>query len=327
MKRSVFSFVAVIVLFFAVVYYSVFAGSINVSISQLVEGLFTGTNQDVQVIKDLRFPRIIISIYAGAALSVAGVLLQAVLRNPLAEPGIIGISAGAGFMGMLMVAVFPTLFFFTPLFSFIGGAIAFFIVYLFSWKSGLNPLRMVLIGVAVNAIFTSLSQTFNYRGSYTSSLVVEVTTSTLSMKKWSEVEMIVIYGTIGLILALVVYTWCNYLVLEDKTAKSLGFNVNLARFIISAIAVLLASVATATAGMFLFVGLIVPHIGRLLVGTDHKWLIPFSAILGALLILLSDTIARTIIAPNEIPASIIVSLIGGPFLIFLLRKSDRIYGS
>ncbi len=327
MKKTIISFIAIIILFFGVVYFSVFTGSIDVSMSELIHGLVSGTNADVQVIKDLRFPRIIIAIFAGASLSVAGVLLQAVLRNPLAEPGIIGVSAGAGFMGMLMVAIFPTLFFFTPLFAFIGGAIAFALVYSFSWKSGLNPLRMILVGVAVNAIFTSLSQTFNYRGSYTSSLVTEVTTSTLSMKKWSDVEIIVTYGTIGLIVAFLVFSWCNYLVLEDKTAKSLGFNVNLARFIISAIAVLLTSIATATAGMFLFVGLIIPHIGRLLVGTDHKKLIPFSAILGGVLILLSDTLGRLIIAPNEIPASIIMALIGGPFLIFLLRKSDRIYGN
>lgn len=327
MKKTIISFIAIIILFFGVVYFSVFTGSIDVSMSELIHGLVSGTNADVQVIKDLRFPRIIIAIFAGASLSVAGVLLQAVLRNPLAEPGIIGVSAGAGFMGMLMVAIFPTLFFFTPLFAFIGGAIAFALVYSFSWKSGLNPLRMILVGVAVNAIFTSLSQTFNYRGSYTSSLVTEVTTSTLSMKKWSEVEIIVTYGTIGLIVAFLVFSWCNYLVLEDKTAKSLGFNVNLARFIISAIAVLLTSIATATAGMFIFVGLIIPHIGRLLVGTDHKKLIPFSAILGGVLILLSDTLGRLIIAPNEIPASIIMALIGGPFLIFLLRKSDRIYGN
>ncbi|MEI3607537.1 iron ABC transporter permease [Pseudogracilibacillus sp. SE30717A] len=327
MKKTIISFIAIIILFFGVVYFSVFTGSIDVSMSELIHGLVSGTNADVQVIKDLRFPRIIIATFAGASLSVAGVLLQAVLRNPLAEPGIIGVSAGAGFMGMLMVAIFPTLFFFTPLFAFIGGAIAFALVYSFSWKSGLNPLRMILVGVAVNAIFTSLSQTFNYRGSYTSSLVTEVTTSTLAMKKWSEVEIIVTYGTLGLLVAFLVFSWCNYLVLEDKTAKSLGFNVNLARFIVSAIAVLLTSIATATAGMFIFVGLIIPHIGRLLVGTDHKKLIPFSAILGAVLILLSDTLGRLIIAPNEIPASIIMALIGGPFLIFLLRKSDRIYGN
>ena len=154
-----------------------------------------------------------------------------------------------------------------------------------------------------------------------------LTTSTLAMKKWAEVDIMVLYGSIGIVLAFMVFAWCNYLALEDKTAKSLGLNVNLARFVISAIAVLLASVATAIAGIFAFVGLLVPHIGRVFVGTDHKVLIPFSALLGALIILLADTIGRLVIAPNEIPASIIMALIGGPFLVFLLRKSDRIYGN
>jgi iron complex transport system permease protein len=327
MNKKIINFFIVIISLILVVIYSALTGSIHVTIFELVEGLITGTNHDVQIIKDLRLPRIIIAIFAGASLSVAGVLLQAVMRNPLSEPGIIGVSSGASFMSVLMVSIFPTLFFYMPLFGFIGGALAFLLVYSFSWKSGLDPLRMILVGVAINAIFTSLSQTFNYRGSYTSSIVVDVTTSTLSMKKWSDVEIIVIYGSIGLILAIIVFSWCNYLALEDKTAKSLGFNVNVARIVISAIAILLASIATATAGVFLFVGLLVPHIGRSLVGTDHKVLIPFAGLLGGLLILLSDTLGRIIIAPNEIPASIIMALIGGPFLILLLRKSDRIYGN
>lgn len=327
MYKKIISFIVVIGLLIAATIYSATTGSIQVSMGELISGILSGTHHDVQVIKDLRLPRIIIAIFAGAALAVSGVLLQSVMKNPLAEPGMIGVSSGAGFMAMLMVSIFPTLFFYMPLFAFIGGALAFFLVYSFSWKSGLDPLRMILIGVAINAIFTSLSQTFNYRGSYTSSVVTEVTTSTLSMKKWSDVEIMVIYGSIGLILAFLVFAWCNYLALEDKTAKNLGLNVNFVRFIISAIAVLLASVATATAGLFLFVGLLVPHIGRILVGTEHKVLIPFSGLLGALLILLSDTLGRTIIAPNEIPASIIMALIGGPFLIFLLRRSDRVYGN
>lgn len=326
-NKRIISFMTIILLLSLVIVLSATSGSIHVSLVELIQGLISGTNDNVEVIKDLRLPRIIIAIFAGAALSVSGVLIQAVMKNPLAEPGIIGVSSGAGFMSMLMVSIFPTLFFYTPLFAFLGGSIAFFLVYSFSWKSGLNPSRMILIGVAIHAIFTSLSQTFNYRGSYTSSMVQEVTTSTLSMKKWADVEIIVVYGTIGLILAFLVFAWCNYLALEDKTAKSLGLNVNVARFVISSIAVLLAGIATVTAGLFLFVGLLVPHIGRILVGTDHKVLIPFSAILGALLILLSDTLGRIIIAPNEIPASIIMALIGGPFLILLLRKSDRVYGT
>lgn len=327
MNKKLVSFITVTILLILMTVYSAVSGSIKVSAVELIQGLVTGSNENVQVIKDLRLPRIIIALFAGAALSVSGALLQAVMRNPLADPGIIGVSSGAGFMSILIVSIFPTLFFYMPLFAFLGGALAFFLVYTFSWKSGLNPLRMILIGVAINAVFTGLSESFNYRGSYAVTSISAATTSTLSMKKWGDVEVMVLYGSIGLLLAFLVYGWCNYLALEDKTAKNLGFRTNQARLIISIVAVLLASVATAIAGMFAFVGLLVPHIGRLLVGTDHKVLIPFSALTGALLILTADTLGRTIIAPNEIPASILMAIIGGPFLIFLLRKSDRIYGN
>ncbi|WP_318617265.1 iron ABC transporter permease [Sporosarcina sp. YIM B06819] len=325
-NKKMLSFVSVIVLLVVVIIQSAITGSIKVTPFELIQGLFTGTNDNVAIIKDLRLPRIIIALFAGATLSVAGVLLQAVMRNPLADPGIIGVSAGAGFMSIVFVALFPTLYFFVPLFAFLGGALAFFLVYSLSWKSGLDPLRMILIGIAVNALFTGLSQGLGFSGSALTQSMSQTMTSTLTMKKWSDVDVIVLYGTIGLLLSFGVYAWCNYLALEDRTAKNLGVNVNLARFAISLIAVLLASVATSVAGLFAFVGLLIPHIGRSLVGTDHKVLIPFSALAGALLILTADTLGRTIIAPNELPASIIMAVIGGPFLIFLLRKSDRIYG-
>lgn len=326
MNKKVISFTVVLILIPLTIIYAATTGSIEVTAIELVKGLFSGTNDQVAIIKDLRFPRIVISLFAGAALSVSGVLLQAVMRNPLAEPGIIGVSSGAGFVTIVMVTFFPTLYFYTPLFAFIGGALAFFLVFTFSWKSGLNPLRMILIGVAINAIFVGLSELFEASGS---SLIeaASVTTSTLSMKTWNDVHIIVLYGSIGLILAFVFFTYANHLGLRDQTLKSLGFRVNRARFILSVLAVLLASIATAVAGMFTFVGLLIPHIGRSLVGTDHKVLIPFSALAGALLILVADTLGRTIMAPMEIPASIIMAIIGGPFLIFLLRKSDRIYGN
>lgn len=325
-NKKALSFISVIILLIIVSIQSALTGSIKVTPFELIHGLVTGTNDQVAIIKDLRLPRILIALFAGAALSVAGVLLQAVMRNPLADPGIIGVSAGAGFMSILIVAFFPTLYFFVPLFAFLGGAFAFFLVYSLSWKSGLDPLRMILIGIAVNALFTGLSQGLGFSGSALTQSMSQVMTSTLTMKKWSDVDVLILYGTIGLVLAFVVYSWCNYLALDDKTAKNLGVNVNLARLVISLVAVLLASVATAVAGLFAFVGLLIPHIGRSLVGTDHKVLIPFSALAGALLILTADTLGRTIIAPSEIPASIIMAVIGGPFLIFLLRKSDRIYG-
>jgi len=327
MNKKLISFIIIIILLPLVIVYSAITGSIDISAGELIKGLFSGANENVLIIKDLRFPRIIISLFAGAALAVSGVLLQAVMRNPLAEPGIIGVSSGAGFFTILMVSLFPTLFFFTPLFAFLGGAIAFFLVYIFSWKSGLDPLRMILIGVAINAVFTALSQLMGAQSASSMTSNVSVTTSTLSMKTWDDVQVMVLYGSIGLIISFLLFAWCNHLSLKDKTLKNLGFQVNRARFIISIVAVLLASIATAIAGMFTFVGLLIPHIGRLLVGTDHKLLIPFSAMSGALLILLADTLGRTMMAPIEIPASIIMAVIGGPFLIFLLRKSDRIYGN
>ena len=327
MNKKVISFIIAIILLLVTTIYSAVTGSIEVSAMELIKGLFTDTNENVQIIKDLRLPRIIISLFAGAALAVSGVLLQAVMRNPLAEPGIIGVSSGAAFISIIMISYFPMLFFYTPLFAFIGGAFAFILVYMFSWKSGLNPLRMILIGVAINAAFTGLSELFTMANQSSMTSGISVTTSTLSMKTWSDVEVIVLYGTIGLVLAFFLYAWCNHLGLEDKTLKNLGFRTNRARLIISIVAVLLASIATAIAGMFTFVGLLIPHIGRSLVGTDHKVLIPFSAIMGALLILIADTLGRTVMAPIEIPASILLAVIGGPFLIFLLRKSDRIYGT
>lgn len=326
MLKRTMSYIVILILLPMMILYSATTGSIEMSMLDLLKGLLFEGNDQIAVIKDLRFPRILIAMFAGATLAVSGVLLQAVMRNPLAEPGIIGVSAGAGFFTMVMLALFPTMFFYAPLFAFLGGAISFVLVYLFSWKSGLNPLRMILIGVAINALFTGLSQVLSSGGN---SLLASaaVNTSTLSMKTWSDVETLALYGTIGLVLAFVFYTYCNHLGMQDRTLRSLGFNVNRARLIIALIAVLLASVATAVAGMFTFVGLLIPHIGRALVGTDHKYLIPFSVLLGALLILFADTIGRTILAPIEIPASIIMVIIGGPFLILVLRRGERINGN
>lgn len=325
-RKRLWSFIVVCLLLIGVVLFSAMTGSLKVGAWQLVQGLWTGTDNQVNVVRDLRLPRIIVAMMAGAALAVAGVLLQAVMKNPLADSGVIGISSGAALVSLIAVTVFPTLYFWMPLFSFFGGALACLMVYGFSWKSGLHPIRLILIGVAVNAIFSGLGQSFNYRGSYAVTSINQVTTSTLAMKKWIDVEIILLYGGLGLILAMLVYSWCNFLALQEKTAKNLGLHVTRARLIISVIAVILAATATAIAGVIVFIGLLIPHIARQLVGSDHKWLIPFSAVAGALLLLLADTLGRTVLAPNEIPASIIMAVIGGPFLIFLITRSDRIYG-
>ncbi|MGQ7890884.1 FecCD family ABC transporter permease [Paenibacillus sp. WC2504] len=327
MNKIGWSLVVVVLLLFIVTLVSITTGSIKVGSLEFIQGLFTGANKKVEIIKDLRLPRIIVALFVGATLAVSGVLLQAVMRNPLADAGVIGISSGAGVVSLLFVTLFPQLFYWLPMFAFFGGALACFLVYSFSWKSGLSPIRIILVGLAINATFTGLGQSFNYRGSYAVTSINQAVTSIFTMKTWNDVQVMLIYGTIGLVVAFFLYSWCNMLSLQDKSAQNLGLRVTRARLLISVVAVMLAAVATAIGGMIAFVGLLVPHIARLLVGSDHKILIPFSALGGALLILSADTLGRTVLAPSEIPASIIMAVIGGPFLIFMLRKSDQIRGN
>lgn len=315
----------VILLLIATLLWAVQAGSLSISISEFIKGLFTGGNETIDVIIDLRFPRIIIALLAGAALSVSGLLLQAVMRNPLADAGVIGISAGAKFFSFVIILFLPELYFWLPLFSFIGGALACLLVFLFSYRSDFNPLRFIIIGIAINAVFTGLSDALSSQVALISSQTASNTVS-LAMKKWSDVETLLIYVAIGLICAWVLSKWGNVLGLENKMARGFGVPVNRTRILLALIAVLLASITTAVVGVIAFVGLLVPHIARKLVGGNYQILVPFSILFGALLLLVADTIGRTLFAQMEIPASVIMLIIGGPFLIFLMRKGD-FYGS
>lgn len=325
-RKKVWSFIITALGLIALFLFAVNTGSLKVSAAELFKGLFIEYNPNVATIYDLRFPRIFIAMLGGAATAVSGVLLQAVMKNPLADPGIIGISSGASLAAVLITAFFPSLFFFTPLFAFLGGMIAFLLVYCLSYKGGLSPLRIILVGVAVNAMFTGLMSAFNSGTGSNYSGVASIVNANITMKTWDDFQMLLIYSVIGLIASLFVTGQCDLLALEDKTARSLGVNVTRSRIVISVIAVLLAGISTAVIGPISFLGLIVPHIARLLVGSNHKLLIPYTVLLGAFTFLLADTLGRTIAAPYEISASVIMSVIGGPFFIILLRRSKNGYG-
>ena len=198
---------------------------------------------------------------------------------------------------------------------------AFFLVYCLSWKQGLSPLRIILTGVAVDALFTGLSSIFSTMTGGQRTGVASIVEANITQKTWSDVGTLFPYVLAGLFLAILFVGECNLLSLEDKTARGLGINVNRTRIVIS-----LTAVLTAVAGAVSFLGLIVPHIGRLLVGSDHKVLIPFSTLAGAFTFLLADTIGRTIAAPYEVSAAVIMSVVGGPFFILLLRRSKK-YGN
>ena len=324
--RAALSFVIMALLLLALFFASVNIGSLKVSFPEMLRGMLGDMSENAAAVFDLRFPRIFISMLAGAAIAVSGVLFQAVLKNPLADPGFIGISSGAGFAAVVITAFVPSLFFFTPVFAFLGGVLAFFLVYTLSWKGGLSPLRIILVGVAVNALFSGLSSALNSMTGGNTSGVAAIVNGNITMKTWEDVRTLLPYVAAGLFLALCFAGRCNLMSLEDKTARSLGVNVNSLRIRISLAAVLLAGISTAVAGAVSFLGLIVPHMGRLLVGSDHRALIPFSMLLGAFTYLLADTIGRTMAAPYEISASIIMSVAGGPFFILLLRRSKKYAG-
>ena len=324
--RKVAAFLVTMAALVALFFVAVNTGSLQVNPMQLLSGLFVSYDETVSTIYDLRLPRILIAMVGGAATAVAGVLLQAAIRNPLADPGIIGVSAGASFAAVLVTAFFPMLLFFTPVFAFAGGLVAFGLVYSLSWRGGLSPLRIILVGVAVGAMFTGLMSAFDSGTGSTMSGVASLVDANITMKTWDDFASLAVYAAIGLALALLMEKRCDLLALEDKTARSLGLNVDRARIATSAAGVLLASVSTAIIGPISFLGLLVPHIARILVGTSHRVLVPYAIVLGAFTLLLADTIGRTVAAPYEISAAVIMSIVGGPLFIVLLRRARSGYG-
>ena len=326
-RKKIVSFIITAVGLLGLFLLAVNTGTLKVSPIELFNGLFVEYDPNVATIYDLRFPRIFIAMFGGAATAVSGVLLQAVMKNPLADPGIIGVSSGASLAAVLITAFLPSAFFFTPFIAFLGGMVAFLLVYSLSWKGGLSPLRIILVGVAVNAMFTGLMSAFNSGTGSSYSGAASIVNANITQKTWDDFGTLVVYVVVGIIASFFVCGRCNLLALEDKTARSLGVNVTRSRIVISVIAVLLASISTAVIGPISFLGLIVPHIARLLVGSDHKVLVPYSVLLGAYTLLLADTIGRTIAAPYEISAAVIMSVVGGPFFIILLRRSKENYGN
>lgn len=326
MKKKVSAFLIVITLLLVMILVSISVGSVSVSFADIVDAVFNGAGGSGGIVRDIRIPRVIIGVLVGANLSVAGVLLQGVMGNPLADPGITGISSGASVIVMIVMLYFPGVASQIPLLGFLGGIIACTLIYMLAWRDGITAIRIILAGVAVNAVLGGVSSMISILNSEQLTGVLSWLSGNLGKKSWGEVRMISLYTAIGLLFAMPLCKSCNMLALGDKNAKSLGYNPNVLRIVISLVAVFLAGISTAYAGVISFIGLVVPHISRMLIGSDHKVLLPFSALLGSTLLLLADTLGRTITAPYEIPVGVVMTIIGGPFFLYLLRKDQKSYG-
>lgn len=301
---------------------SLIFGSADISMGRILEILFgkvTGT--DGMVIWNIRFPRNIVGALVGADLAVAGAILQAVMKNPLADPGIVGVSSGAGLAGVIMLIFLPEASLLLTPVAFIGAMLSAGAVYALAWKNGIRPSRIILAGVAVSAFLGSgISAILVFYSDRVQGALLWMVGG-LSARSWPQVEALFPYTVLGLIFAMCGARALTILSLGDETARGLGLPVEKIRLLMTAAAALLAAGAVSIAGLISFVGLVVPHIVRLIIGSDYKFLIPGSALLGAGVLVLCDTLGRTVFAPVEIPAGIIMAFLGAPFFLYLLRRS------
>lgn len=296
-------------------------GSVNLEFNEIISALIHDDNKLVTtIVYKMRLPRNILAALVGANLAVSGILLQSVMKNPLADPGITGVSSGASVAAIIILLLAPSYTKVLPIVAFIGGAIACLLVFVMAWKNGLKPGRIVLAGVAINTILGGVISFLSTMYSDRIQSAMLWLNGSLATKTWADVNMLFAYSIIGLIVSLLLIRSANVLQLGDEAATNLGFNVNLTRLLISGVAVFLAATSTAVVGVISFVGLIVPHISRMLMGSDHKYTIPFSMILGSIVLLVADTLGRTIGGAIEIPVGVIMSIVGGPFFLYLLRK-------
>ena len=295
--------------------------TVNLELKEIISALINNDNKMVTtIVYKMRLPRNILAAIVGANLAVAGVLLQSVMKNPLADPGITGVSTGASVAAIIILLLLPQYTGILPLIAFIGGAFACILVFIMAYKNGIKPGRIVLAGVAVNAILGGVISFLSTMYSDRIQSAMLWLNGSLATKTWVHVEMLFIYSIIGLIISLFLIRSANILQLGDDAATNLGVNANYSRLIICSVAVFLAAISTSVVGVISFVGLIVPHIARMIMGSDHKYTIPFSMVLGGMVLLVADTLGRTIGGAIEIPVGVIMSIFGGPFFLYLLRK-------
>ena len=282
-------------------------------------------NKRSLIVWNIRLPRVFVAVLVGMNLAVSGAIFQAVTRNELASPFILGVSSGAGLMILLTLVVFSGLAAFLPVIASIGGAVAFLIVYVIAWKNGTSPVRLVLAGVIVGTVFGSLQTALFFFADDLGVVqsAIAWTTGSLTGTDWEQVRVALPWTGLAMGLALLSARQLNLLLLGESTAKSLGMSVEKVRFALSGIAVLAAAASIAVAGIVGFVGLIVPHMVRNIVGSDYKKLVIGCVFAGPALMVAADVGARLALNPVQIPVGIVTGLVGGPYFLYLMRKQQN----
>lgn len=309
-------------------------GSTGFSWQRLIDGLFASDTTVHTIFWQIRLPRVMLGFCVGALLSLSGVLVQGLFRNPLAEPGIIGVSSGATLSAMLIFILLPGVFAFLnqwlgqftlPLLAFLGGLAATQLVLLIARKGPNINSTLILAGVAINVIASAGIGLASYLADGDQlRILVYWNLGSLNGAKWIEVLVCLFIISIIFPLAFREFKALNALLLGESQCRFLGFNYHHLKWRLIIMVALATGTAVAFTGVIGFIGLIVPHLSRALIGANHKYLIPFATVAGGLMLVCADIIARIIIMPSEVPIGIITALIGTPLFITMLMKGRTI---
>ncbi|MFZ3579284.1 FecCD family ABC transporter permease [Virgibacillus sp. DJP39] len=330
-KNFIAIIIGLIALIIAMFFVSLSTGVIHLSPLEVINTLIgQGTDKQELILFDFRLPGIVLALLIGAGLAVSGAILQGVTQNDLADPGILGINTGAGLAVVLFIFFFQDTLsmsstlsaFIMPLFALVGAIFAAFLIYFLAWKDGVNPIRLILVGIGVNAGFSAALIIFQLKMDPQDFRQATVwLAGDIWSANWSFVWALLPWILILIPFAIHKANSLNVLNLGDDIAAGLGTSVETERRLLLLVAVALAGACVAAGGGIAFLGLVVPHIARRIVGPTHQRIIPISTLVGALLLMVSDTIGKTILSPTEIPVGIVVAILSTPYFIYLLMKT------
>lgn len=326
-KALLIGLVVSLVVLFAFLIKSVSFGAANIPLNQILSSftVFDGSREHL-IIQTVRLPRSIIAMMVGAAMAIAGAIMQGVTRNPLADPGILGVNAGAAFAVVLGIFIFgaasPSVYVW---YAFLGAGVTVVSVYLLAslGRSGVTPLNLTIAGAAISSLLASLTTGVLIVSQRTLEEIRFWLAGSLAGIDESIIYQVLPYICIGTVLAFGLSRQITVMSLGEDVAKGLGQQTLWIKILAAVSVLLLEGSAVSAAGAIGFIGLIVPHIVRFIVGVDYRWILPYSAILGAILLLGSDTLARLVLRPQEIPVGVMTALVGAPFFVYLARTKIK----
>ena len=305
--------------------WSVCTGKVSFTAAESLKAIFVDDESSARLIVwNVRLPRVLCGGLVGICLALAGCILQGVMRNHMASPSTIGVTSGASFIGYLTLVAFPSFAYLLPIGTIAGAFFTTMAIYLMAYDKGVSPIKMILSGMAVSAVFGAANDVIKLFFADDLANATGFLVGSLNGVSWKNFTLILPYALAGIFLCFFLPSKMNILMLGDEVANSLGVRTEKFRFLLIAISSLLSGAAIAVSGMISFVGLIVPHTARLLVGSDYKYLFPTSIFLGYSLMTLCDMVGRIIMPVGEMSVSVVLSFIGAPFFLYLLRTKKGI---